>query len=334
MKIDNTPQDGLDDNAGLSEADAEALGSLFLDDDEEDGKPSTPEPDAQEASQEEDEGEKLEASEDDEDALEKDEEENDEGDTVALSDDMKITLDDGTETTVEDLKKSYFRHSHFTQRTQEVLAEKKQYEESNQRVQQLEQTIAQERWQMAQVLKDMMPEAPDQSMLDDDPIGYMKAKETYEQRVNSLRSLSHQDQLAKQRLTQEEQQAEQRFLQEQRDKMLDVMPELKTPEKLHEFSQKVQAVFAPAYGFTAEEIATVKDHRFAKVMADAMKYQELQKSASRVNEKVEGKPPMLESAPRQGRNGKAVRSLDARIAKAQQSGSADSVTDILGELLA
>lgn len=327
MPIDNPA--GTDDNSPLSLDEAAAAYANFSNaDGPEDGQPE-----AEQEAQDEVELEADEAEQDDtpEDEGQAEDEPEEPAAPAYVADDAKVKLADGTETTVAELKNGTLRLQDYRQKTMEVAEQKRSYDAKSEQVQQFEQQIAADRDFMVQLMQSIMPQKPDYSMVSVDPIGYAEQNAQYQARKEQLDYLvAMQQHTAKKRETDEAESTKETRAREWQA-TLDHMPELKDPKRLSSFVGEVQKAGAE-YGYTPAEIQNVGlDHRQVRVLADAIKWRNLQASKSKVPAKVEGRPPVQRAGTRQ--SPEAQRSRDARVAMDRLK-SSGSLRDGVAALLA
>ena len=330
----DNPQGIEDLSYGISESDAEALGSMFQSDDFP-ADTATEKPDDENVEDENEDTAEIDEDQPDDDSDEdtEDEDTGEEADLAFVDENAVVKLDDGTTTTVKELRQGNLRDADYRRKTMELADERRNYEAQVNQVKQLEQQAAQEREWMASALKANMPQKPDPSMMETDPIGYMQQKEAYEQFSGQFQQLENQRQQAMQAQTKEQQAAQQQYLDREREAMLSANPELREPEKLAQFWNDASTTFAKTYGFQADELNALSDHRLVKVMKSAMAYDKLMAEKPKARKSLEGKPPVLKSDPRQGRKTRASKSVTDRISRAAQTGNTDSVADLLGQLI-
>lgn len=326
---------GIEDLSNdITESDAEALGSMFQNEDEPAPKAKA-QPDDDDVEDENEDTAEIDEDQPDDDADEdaEDEDNGEEADLTFAGDDATVKLEDGTTTTVKELRQGNLRDADYRRKTMELADERRTYDTRSDQIKQLEQKTAQEREWMAAALRATMPQKPDSSMMETDPIGYMQAKEAHEQFQGQFTQLERQRQQAIQAQTQQQQTAAQQHLDSEREAMLSANPEFRETEKLNQFWNDASTSFAKNYGFESEELSALNDHRFVKVIRSAMAYDKLMAEKPKARKSLEGKPPVLKSDPRQGRKTRASKSVSDRISKAAQAGSADSVSDLLGQLI-
>ncbi|MDJ0933731.1 hypothetical protein [Breoghania sp.] len=339
--MSDTPREG---GEVAPENAAEELGALLFAEMDEEGS-STPDDDKKpqeaksEAESNDETPESDEADPEDDDAPEEDDiESDDEPDDVPTepqlaSDEAIVDLGDGTRVTVGELKRGNLREGDYTRKTQELAAQRKEFEDTQSRVTQHEQALANERQMMATFVKANMPQEPDPEMLNDDPVGYMQEKARYDQQMGQLREFAQKEADAVKKAQEEQKAEQQKYIDQQREMLHAAMPEMKDPAKFQEFWNGAQG-YLTGKGFTAEEVQqNLVDHRFYKILKDAIAYQGIQQAKPKAKAKAEGKPAVMNSDRRKGRKAGASKSLDERIAKAEKSGDPRMVADILGNLL-
>jgi hypothetical protein len=145
----------------------------------------------------------------------------------------------------------------------------------------------------------MPPQPPDLSMLDRDPLGFMRDKAIYDAQLseyNRQQQAMHRQSEAH-RLQQERMKQERLF--GEREQLLKKLPELNDEAKKQGFISAI-AKTAESYGFAPEELGSIADHRQLVVLHDAMKYRELMAKKGQVAAKAAKAPPVLKpgTAPR------------------------------------
>lgn len=283
----------------------------------------------------EDSDDDLEPEVDDEDDEESDDEDDDdaeESDALALDDETVIELGNGVKASLADLKADYGQvqkrvadfQRDYTQKTAALSDDRREIETQSQRVLQWANELANQRNFVATIQKQVMPQQPSPDMMDEDPIGYMRAKANYEstmQQMQQLEQYSHQEQRQRQQQTAAQRQ---HILEQEKKLMLDKMPELAKPDKYAAFQKDIVETFMPSYGFSPEEISTISDHRFAEVIRDAVNYRKLKASQPKTREKLQGKPPVLRSGKSLSAKGKTAMSKKATADRLRKTGSLEA----------
>ncbi len=266
-------------------------------------------------------------------------EENDmDAETLDVSDDMLVDLGNGQTATLAELKDHHGKFQKrvaefqrgWTQKTETLAQDRREIEEQGQRVIDWAEKVRQERDYVSAVIQQYLPTEPPADMLDSDPITYWKQKAVYDQSVKDMQDFQQQvaqeqQQLETDRLAQENQIAAQ-----YREQVLEQFPDWKDPEVFKQVEADVDKYFTGSYGFTREELATVRDPRFMPVVMDAIKYQKLK--AEKPREKVKGKPKVLRPGKSQSAKGRETQGKQQRRKKLRETGSMTAAIDALMDL--
>ena len=332
MSDDDLPQGTVDDaplsfDEGVDSID-NLLGSATVNPDEEDESNEAEADDAQEEAEDDsaDDG----ADEDEADAeedVDSDEEEDgseDETEAQLAPDDLTVELEDGSRITVAELKRNNLFQADYTRKTTEVAEQRKQFEERNQKLEEAAQTLSQHRDFMLRWYEQNKPEPPDPSLMDTDPLGYLKEKEAYDRNYGTWSQLQQMQQAESQRQQQEMQAQQQELLAQERNKLLDRMPDLKDQAKFNEFRGDALKFGTEVYEFSPEEVNAVGDSRYLRVLRDAIAYQELKSKAPKAKEAVKGKPKVMKGGKRSSPQSKTSQGAKARADRLARTGDLEA----------
>ena len=228
--------------------------------------------------------------------------------------------------TLDQLKQSAAGQGYINQKMQENAALEKQYKEQAQALaQQQQQVLAM--YQQAQQGGLQAPTPPSKELFDQDPIGYMEAKLTYDeakaahdQQLVQLRGM-HQQQ------AQQQQAAKQAYLAEQAEVLKQYIPEIADPEK----GEKLKAGIIDTgvhYGFTPEEMAGVSDARYVRALNDARKYRQLVANKQKSQSKADGVRPVVKAGAKKRPDGQAATRKKAQQ-RLQKTGSIDDALSLM-----
>lgn len=250
-----------------------------------------------------------------------------------VSNDAKVTLNDGTVITVEALKRGFMSQQSFTRSSQENAAERKALAESKAQVGQIAQAIAQQRDFLLQAAQMLLPKAPDRSMMDSDPLGFMQAKAAYDDQMQVVNQLLYQQQAERGRLSQEQEHEMQQARHGEYQRLLNVMPELKDQRVYQQFWTDATET-AAHYGYTAEEFAELAtDHRLYPALRDLVKYRKALKQAPKVKETMQQRPKIMQGGKRMDPKAKTSRDAQARSDQLRKTGSFDAGVAALMDLI-
>lgn len=273
----------------------------------------------------------LEADAEDVDDAESDEDGPEASGGKFVSNDAKVTLNDGTVTTVQELKRGFMSQQHFTRKTQEVAEERKLIESQKAEVGQYAQSLAQQRDFLLQAAQMFLPAAPDRSLMEHDPLGYMQAKEDYEQAMQVVNQILYQKQSETGRMTQEQQQAANNRKRQEAQKLLEAVPEFKDRTVYEQFWGDAVETMGQ-YGFSPDELNNADDHRMFKVMRDLVKYHKARKQAPKVQQELQGKPQIMSGGRRMDPKAKISRDAQNRTEQLRKTGSFEAGVAALMDL--
>ena len=228
--------------------------------------------------------------------------------------------------TLDQLKQSAAGQGYINQKMQENAALEKHYKEQAQALaQQQQQVLAM--YQQAQQGGLQAPTPPSKELFDQDPIGYMEAKLTYDeakaahdQQLVQLRGMQQQQ-------AQQQQAARQAHLAQQAEVLKQYIPEIVDPEK----GEKLKAGIIDTgvhYGFTPEEMAGVTDARYVRALNDARKYRQLVANKQKSQSKADGVRPVVKAGAKKRSDGQAATRKKAQQ-RLQKTGSIDDALSLM-----
>jgi len=228
--------------------------------------------------------------------------------------------------TLDQLKQSAAGQGYINQKMQENAALEKQYKQQAQALaQQQQQVLAM--YQQAQQGGLQAPTPPSKELFDQDPIGYMEAKLTYDEAKAAHDQQLIQLQGMQQQQAQQSQAARQAYLAEQAEVLKQYIPEIADPEK----GEKLKAGIMDAgihYGFTPEEMAGVSDARYVRALNDARKYRQLVANKQKSQSKADGVRPVVKAGAKKRPDGQAATRKKAQQ-RLQKTGSIDDALSLM-----
>ena len=281
----NSPFSGESDSArpSLSLDDASSLEfseSGGTDEEEESGRLWTSETgetseDGQETGQPADQGDETPKSE------EKGEESNETPDTI-------ITLKGGEQVPLEELKLGYLRERDYRHKTQELGNKGRNLETMTTRVADTANAIA-------QFLIEQLPEEPTQALAIQNPAEYVRKKAIYDAALTHVHQLAGMGQEPRKVADELSRAATEETLAAENSKLLEAFPHLAKDEARQKFFADAFAA-GEDFGFSAEEMRPVTDHRYFKVMHYAMLGLRAEQAKNRALQKVANAPPVTARA--------------------------------------
>lgn len=250
-----------------------------------------------------------------------------------VSKDAKFTLEDGTVISVGELARNNLYQKDYTRKTMEIAESRKAFEAEQSKSRELAQALEAQRDFLLAVAPKLLPQPPDQSLMQSDPLGYMQAKEHYETQLKLINQVYYQSQADKQRAGEETQAQRAQRQQEEANKLLTAIPEFKDRRRYDSFMAEAGNLMVDAYGYSAEELAPLlEDHRVYKVLQDLVLLSKARSKAPKVKAELQQKP-MLKAGVRQDTRAKNTRDLQARTEQLRKSGSLEDGTALIERLI-
>ncbi|UPK23878.1 hypothetical protein [Bradyrhizobium sp. 195] len=263
--------------------------------------------------------------------------EEEEANPPTLNDDTKITLKDGAELSLRELKRGYISRKTFTAKTQALAEERARFEEVRAQIERHAGLVAELRQTLDVVAAILLPQQPDPSLIDADPQLWKDQQADYEFKMGII---AHAQQTARNEIeaAKAARDAEGRDLvhrqllarQQQQEKLLEHMPELANTKEARRFQEDAIDTMAE-YGCSVEELNTMlNDWRNFRIVRDLTRYLKAKKSVSQVKDKVAG-APVLTSNRRMDRAARSDRVARTKFEHFQNTGRLDDAAAILAQ---
>ena len=229
------------------------------------------------------------------------------------------TVNGKIEVPLSELSAGYMRQADYTKKTMEASEVRKEAEaakaELSQSKQQLEEALSywavptEQEPNWAQVAQDRTPQEV-----------FALQQQWGQRQQRKAQAAEYHQQL--------QAQAQAETLASEQAKLLEVFPDWRDPAKFREGAGAMVSA-GDNYGFSAEEMAGMVDHRMFKVLNDAMKYRKLQADKPKVTKKVSKAPQKLKagSKPQKGDASKVAR--QKQMDRLKKSGSVDDAVNLL-----
>lgn len=239
-------------------------------------------------------------------------------------DSAKVTLDDGTVTTIAELKRGTLFQRDYTKKTQELSEDRKSFEAERDKVSQYAQSLDQSREYLTWYAEQHLPKQPVEPTDQNDFVGwhnYRLEVDKWNQHVQAYQKFQADKAAENERKAGETQQEKATRLKTESERLFKALPVLKDPVK-GQAAWNALVAGAGQYGFTPEEVNAFEDHRFALVIRDAMKAQRIAASAPKVQAQITKKPAVRDGR-RAPPNAAQTREKQARSERLRTSGSFD-----------
>ncbi|KRR20369.1 hypothetical protein [Bradyrhizobium retamae] len=264
-------------------------------------------------------------------------EEKKEADPPALSDQTKVTLKDGAELSIQELKRGYISRKSFTQKTQALADERARFEELRVQTQHYARACAEMYNALEIAAHALMPQQPDRSMVDVDPQTWKALQDDYEFKVGLLaqaqQAAQAQSSAAQAARNAEERDSSHRWLmarQQQREALFEAMPELTNANEARRFQEDAIDTIA-GYGFSVEELSSsLEDLRNFRIVRDLIRYRKALQSAPKLKGNVAGLP-VLTGKKRMDRAERSTRANRTQFEQFRNTGRLDDAAAILAK---
>ena len=275
--------------------------------------------------------EEYEASEEDSD-VELSAEELDDNDQVedAVQDapsNIRVKIDGNeVEVTLDELKQGYSGQKYVQKGMQEAATQRKEAE-------QVYSALLNERQQVQQLFQELQqgniaqaPTPPSRELFDSDPIGYMEEKMNFDERKVAYDNKMAQFQQLSSQNSQAEKTAKQTYLKQEMQTLQQKIPEFADSNKAGKIKERLVQVGREHYGYSAEEIGQVMDHRAIQVLHDAMKYRDIMSGKAKAVAKTKKARPIIKAG------AKRMDDSNTKVRKRQQAKlkKSGSLEDALG----
>lgn len=196
------------------------------------------------------------------------------------------------EVTQEELVNGYSRQQDYTRKTQELSQQRKTIEQQQAELEQRDAIYSQLLPKMEAQLKGVLGEEPDwQRLYEDDPVGYVREKQLWDEQNQKLEAVQAEQQRLQQESFAEQQKLIQQQVEEGQAKLLEVIPEWQNQEVANKEKAEIANYATNILGYTQEEINSVYDWRallglrkawLSDKIAETVKKKPTQKAPARV----------------------------------------------------
>ena len=262
----------------------------------------------------------------------------DEENTSEVTEDF-IELD-GEKITLEELKKDRLRQKDYTQKTQKLSEDRKQFDQLKLQVQQEGEVAKQQRDLYQQKLVELQKtinEMPNENvdldkLYQEDPAEYVRQKALIDKKNDQLRQVAEEQAKLRQIKEQEQNQIYSQYLVGEREKLGKKLPIYADKEKGEAYRQNLVS-FAKERGFSDEEISLLVDHRSVLLLADAYQYNKLKQS--NLKKKQVNKTPKVLSTSNNSKmeTPQVNKRFKSKMDKLKKTGNANDAKDVFLELI-
>ena len=213
-------------------------------------------------------------------------------------DTAKVTLDDGTVTTIAELKRGTLFQRDYTQKTQALSEERKSFEAERQQVSQYAQQVEQFREYASWYAEQFLPKQPAPFTGDrmSDPMGYLQWSQKNDEWLAHAQAFQAFQQQKLQTDQQWQGETEKQFNERRRheaEALVKAMPVFKDPVK-GKAAWEALVSGAAEFGYSAEEMNSVVDHRQLLVLREAIAHRRTKAKALQAPAEAARRPPLRE----------------------------------------
>ena len=231
------------------------------------------------------------------------------------------------EVSLDELKSGYSRDSDYRQKTHSLSLERKNLEEEKSVLRQTYDTKLKELDELMQSANSFISQGSEvdlNAMYEEDPQAAAKLDFQMRQQREHLASLRQKSEVVKQ-------QQYNQFLNEQKQLAEQAIPELSNPQKASDLKVKMRNTLSD-YGFNDQEIGSLSDHRFLKVLKDAIDYRNLKAAKPIVQKKVVNAPKVVKSGTASSESSKRS-VIQSKLGRLKKSGKIQDAHSAILEII-
>jgi hypothetical protein len=240
-------------------------------------------------------------------------------------------------TTIAELKRGTLFQRDYTKKTQELSKEKEAFEAERQQVSQYAQSLDQSREYLTWYAEQFIPQQPKPFAGDArmDPQGFLEWQQDvakWQTHAQAWQQFKAEQEAEGQRKSGETQKQMQERIKREGEALFKAIPVLKDPAKGKQVWDNIVAGATQHYGIAPEEVNSTADHRFIRVLRDALAYRRIKEAAPTVQATV-AKRPAVNNGRRAAPNAAQTREKQARTERLRSSGSLEDAAAAIADLL-
>jgi hypothetical protein len=203
-----------------------------------------------------------------------------------------VRLEDGTVTTVAELRRGGLRQADYTRKSTALADERRALQAETMRVVTLDREQQEQRRLLAYFAGAIMPREPDSALISTDPNGYRQQLEAYKAQVGMLGRLGDDIRAFNERLAAEQTWAMGAARDSEGRKLKERAPEFGRDDYYRQFwNEAIRA--GEFYGYSQQELEQLDDHRHYLVLRDALAYRRIKSKNARSRGRTDGLPPVI-----------------------------------------
>ena len=244
------------------------------------------------------------------------------------TDDALVRLEDGSVTSVADLRRGSLRQADYTRKSTAIAEERRALQAETYRVAALDQEQQEQRRLLAYFAQAIAPREPDPALISANPEGYRQQLEAYKAQVGMLGRLGNDIEAFNERLAAEEAWALGTARTTEARKLTERAPEFGRQDYYRQFwSEAMRA--GEFYGYTPHELEQLEDHRHYLVLRDALAYRRIKAKNARSRNRTDGLPPVITGSRRRSSDQARRERKDAAWARFNRNRSLRNAVDLI-----
>jgi len=175
----------------------------------------------------------------------------------------KVRVDgEEVEVTLEELQSGYSRQQDYTRKTQELSEQRKTIDKQQEELAKRDAIYSQLLPRLEAQLKGEMANEPDWNRLyEDDPVGYVREKQLWDERKEKLRATQAEQRRLEEENAKKQQEQIAQMVQEGQQKLLELIPEWQDPEVATKDKLAIREYGINVLGYSPQEMDAVYDYR-------------------------------------------------------------------------
>lgn len=231
-------------------------------------------------------------------------------------DTAKVTLDDGTVTTIAELKRGTLFQRDYTKKTQELSKERETFDAERQQVSQYAQSLEKSREYLTWYAEQHLPKQPEPFAGDarTDPQGFLEWQQDvakWQTHAQAWQKFKADQEAESERKTGETAEQAKKRIAEETELLFKAIPVLKDRVKGKQVWDNIVAGAGQHYDLTPEDVTNLRSHKAIIILRDALAFKRINASAKTVQAQV-AKRPVVTSGRRTALNAAQSREKQVR----------------------
>tara|TARA_Y100001935_G_scaffold118067_1_gene97607 strand:- start:650 stop:1672 length:1023 start_codon:yes stop_codon:yes gene_type:complete len=231
--------------------------------------------------------------------------------------------------TLDELKNGYSRDADYRRKTEELSFERKELQSQSEKQRQDYSTKLNELNQLMSVAQEQLNadvnSADLEKLYEEDPTEAARIDHRLRKKQEKLSS-------AMQKIQSERNQQLESYKKEQAKILISKMPEFSDQAKAYKLATGMKDTLY-SYGFNAQEINDVFDHRIVMLVNDAMNYRNMQKAKPNIAKKITKPGKVFSSGVKQTKADVTFKARKDRLSRLKKSGSMKDATSVFLDMI-